>query len=212
MSHPWIEDSKLWLVLDRSAAFPRELSEVTEQAIAGGVSAVLCRIKDAPLVEIKPVAGAIREICRRLHTAFVMSHHPDLALELQADAVQLGTEDQSIADVRNIVGGSIAIGYSTHGVGEAAQRFKEGADYVFLGPVFATPEKLKYGDPLGLDVVSDAAVLPGPVVFIGGINEGNLSQVIARGGKRVAAISALQRVDDPQAATERMLAMLDAAR
>jgi thiamine-phosphate pyrophosphorylase len=212
MSHLWIKGSRLWLVLDRSAALPHELTEVTEQVIAGGVSAVLCRIKDAPPVEIKPIASAVREVCHRLQIPFVMSHHPELALALQADAVQLGTEDQSIADVSSVVGGSIAIGYSTHGVGEAAQRFAEGADYVFLGPVFATPEKLKYGDPLGLDAVSDAAALPGPVVFIGGINEGNLSQVISRGGKRVAAISALQRVDDPRAAASRMLAMLETGR
>lgn len=196
-------------MLDRSAAFPRELPEVTELAGAGGISAVLCRIKDAPLMEIKPVASVVREVCHRFHTPFVMSHHPELALELQADAVQLGTVDQSIAHVRSIVGDNIAIGFSTHGVGEAARCFEEGADYVFLGPIFATPEKLKYGDPLGLDTVSDAADLPGPVVFIGGITERNLGQVIAQGGKRVAAISALQRVNDPQAAASRMLSMLE---
>jgi thiamine-phosphate pyrophosphorylase len=74
---------------------------------------------------------------------------------------------------RELVGDGLALGFSTHGVGEARQRFAAGADYVFLGPIFPTPEKLKYGDPLGLDALAQARDLPGPVVLIGGINADN---------------------------------------
>ena len=180
MAHDWIIASRLWLVLDRHAADPRTLPEVTRLAVSGGVDAVLCRIKDAPLADVARLAAEVRAACRELATPFVMSHFPELAVSLQADAVQLG--------------------FSTHGAGEARDCLAAGADYVFLGPVFPTPEKLKYGAPLGLSAVRAAAALPGPVVFIGGINMGNVGSIVQAGGLRIAAIGALQRVADPRAA------------
>lgn len=197
------------MVLDRRAAVPHTLPEVTQLCIRGGVDAVLCRIKDAPESEVRRLAGPVRELCRQSGTPFVMSHFPELAVELQADGVQLGITDAGVGEVRELTGAGMALGYSTHGVGEARQRFAEGVDYVFLGPIFATPEKLKYGAPLGLEVVSEALELPGPVVLIGGINAGNCRQVVQAGGVRVAAISALQRTPDPVAAARRLQAILD---
>ena len=129
-----------------------------------------------------------------------MSHFPELAVSLQADAVQLGVADPPVNAVRQLVGSAVAIGFSTHGAGEARDCLAAGADYVFLGPVFPTPEKLKYGAPLGLSAVRAAAALPGPVVFIGGINMGNVGSIVQAGGLRIAAIGALQRVADPRAA------------
>jgi thiamine-phosphate pyrophosphorylase len=197
-------------VLDRLAAAPRTLPEVTQHAIRGGVDAVLCRIKDAPAAEVRRLAQPVREICRRAGTPFVMSHFANLALELDADGVQLGLGDPPAAQVIDLVGTRMAVGYSTHGVGEARNCFAEGVDYVFLGPIFATPEKLKYGPPLGVDAVSQSAGLPGPVVLIGGINADNCEQVVQAGGKRVAAISALQRTSDLAAQARRMKAILSA--
>lgn len=211
MSGTWIEDSRLWLVLDRQAAVPRSLVEVTELAIAGGADAVLCRIRNLPRAEVLQLARPLRERCRELNTPFVMSHQAELALELSADAVQLGIADPPVAQVRTLVGSGIAIGYSTHGVGEALARFEDGVDYVFLGPIFATPEKLKYGSPLGLEAVEAAQSLPGPVIFIGGINPANCAEVVRAGGRRVAAISALQRTADPSAQARAMLRELTAA-
>ena len=212
MAHDWISPSRLWLVLDRHAAEPRTLPEVTRLAVSGGVDAVLCRIKDAPEADVARLASEVREACRELRVPFVMSHFPDLAVSLEADAIQLGIADPPIQEVRQLIGSSMAVGFSTHGVGEAQDCLAAGADYVFVGPVFPTPEKLKYGPPLGLGVVPDAAALPGPVVFIGGINLANASSIVQAGGLRVAAIGALQRVADPRAAAMALAAELGSGR
>jgi thiamine monophosphate synthase len=87
----------LWLVLDRQAAAPRSLPEVTDLAIRGGVDVVLCRIKDAPAELVLRQSRPVRDICSKRGTPFVMSHFPELALELAADGVQLGVADAPLA-------------------------------------------------------------------------------------------------------------------
>lgn len=202
LNSDWPAQAKLWLVLDRHAAEPRSLEEVTELCIASGVEAVLCRIKDLPQTEVRKLAIPVREVCARLASPFIMSHDVELACELSADGIQLGLGDPPLEEVRGQLPPGTKVGYSTHSVDEALDRRGEGADYVFLGPIFPTPAKLKYGAPLGLDVVCDASArLTGfPVVFIGGIKISNISDVVQAGGSRVAAIAALQAVDEPSAA------------
>jgi thiamine-phosphate pyrophosphorylase len=204
----WIEHSRLWLVLDRAAAAPLSLAEVTERAVSGGVDAVVCRIKDTPLEQVRELAIPVREICRRTQTPFIMSHYVELGLELGADAIHLGAGDAKLETIRAITGDQIALGYSTHSVAEAEAMQVRGADYVFLGPVFPTPAKLKYGDPLGLGVVPGASALPKPVVYIGGINLATFPLLIAAGGRRVAAIAALQSAPDIAAAARAMRVLL----
>lgn len=208
MKHPWIWQSRLWLVLDRHAAAPRTLPEVTELAIKGGVDVVLCRIKDAPTEEVLELSRPVREVCKRRDIPFVMSHFPQLAVELDAEGVQLGVADDPVEEVRQLVGDRLALGFSTHGVGEARHCFAVGFDYVFVGPIFATPEKLQYGEPLGINTVAQAASLAGPVVFIGGITVENCTQITRAGGRRVAAISALQRTADPLSQARRLKDLL----
>jgi len=205
----WVVDTRLWLVLDRHAAQPRSLAEVTALAVKGGVDAVLCRIKDAPLPQIRELARPVRQLCRELKVPFVMSHEIELALELEADGLQIGVSDPPLAEVRSAIGNGLMLGYSTHGVGEALARFHDGADYVFLGPVYPTPAKLKYGAPLGVDTVAQAQTLPGPVVFIGGITPQNCQPLIELGAKRVAAISALQAVTDPTTSASQFIAAMN---
>lgn len=192
----WIVRSRLWLVLDEAAAAPRSLAEVTRQAIQGGVDAVLCRLKTQPPPRVYELALALRSICAELACPFVMSHHCALGLHLGADAVQLGQGDISLASARQLLGPGIRLGRSCHSLDEARAAFEQGADYVFLGPVYATPSKLAYGAPLGPAIVPVAEALPGPVVYIGGITYDNLGPLLEAGARRVAAIRALQGVDE----------------
>jgi thiamine-phosphate pyrophosphorylase len=139
-----------------------------------------------------------------------MSHFPQVARALDADAVQLGISDPPVAEVRRLVGQDMAIGYSSHSIEEARLQLEGGADYVFLGPVFATPAKLKYGEPLGLEVARQAvAELNGIIVCIGGISNSNLPQLVAAGVSRVAAIAALQKDCDPAHAVREFRQLLE---
>jgi len=211
---PWLEASRLWLVLDRQAAAPRSLAEVAELAIQGGVDVVLCRIKDAPLRTMAKLSEQVREKCRQHNCPFVMSHNYELAHDLEADGLQLGISDPPLIRIRGVIGEGMPVGFSTHSVQEARQRFEQGASYVFLGPIYATPAKLKYGLPLGLATARQARALKGEVILIGGINGSNIQELSATWysvdpGKRepplrVAAIGALQRVLDPLRASQEL--------
>jgi len=198
------------MVLDRNAAAPRTLEQAAREGIQGGVDAVVFRVKDASLEVARPLARAVSMVCRDLRAAFVVSNFVELAMELQADAVHLGAADPLISEVRALVGPDMCIGYSAHSVDEAERQIAAGADYVFLGPIFPTPAKLRYGPPLGVGVIAEALRIPAPVVFIGGISPLTLPQLVSAGGCRVAAIAALQSVDDAAAAARQMKALLNA--
>jgi len=199
----------LWLVLDRAASAPRSILETTRRAMAGGVDEVVCRLKELPEAEVLSLASEVREICAGANTPFVMSHFPRVAREIEADGVHIGQADESVDTVRELVGGDMAIGYSAHSIEEANQQLGLGADYVFLGPVFPTPAKLKYGEPLGLPTASRAAKeVNGLLVCIGGISLANLPQLVGYGISRVAAIAALQKDCDPAEAVRAFKTLL----
>ena len=185
----WPSAARLWLVLDMAAALPRSLVDVTRLAVSGGVDAVVCRIRNQSQEVLFRESTAVREACRELRVPFIMSHNPELAAELNADGIQIGISDPDITVIRKVIGSRMVIGYSTHGVQEAYRCFDEGADYVFLGPIFPTPEKLKYGDPIGPATVVQPSAEAGDAVDIG--------DIVNRGARRIAVISAIQRTPDP---------------
>lgn len=208
MDATWIAASSLWLVLDREAAAPRSLLDVAAQALAGGVDVVMCRVKDATSAELRQLALPLRELCRERQAPFVISHDAVVAQDLAADALHLGAGDAPVREVRQSLRAGIAIGYSAHSVQESAEAMAAGADYAFLGPIFPTPAKLRYGPPLGLGVVRPALALPKPSVFIGGISPETLPALVRLGARRIAAIGALQAVPDVQTAACAMRRLL----
>lgn len=192
--------SRLWLVLDQIAASPRSPAEVTELCIAGGVDAVLCRLRGIPYDKQLELSVPAREICRHAEVPFIVSHDLKLARQIGADAVQFGIADGEISDLREQTGEEMPFGYSTHSTREVHHALGEGATWVFLGPVFSTAEKLQYGAPLGLEIVKRALALQESdrIVFIGGINLQTLPLLVDAGVRRIAAIGALQHCLDPR--------------
>jgi thiamine-phosphate pyrophosphorylase len=107
------------------------------------------------------------------------------------------------------VGAERLIGVSTHNLGEAQAAAEGGADFLVFGPIFFTPSKAPYGEPVGLDALRAvrAAIKP-PILAIGGIKKANLEQVLAAGADGIAVISAVIAVDDPTSASQDLLAAL----
>ena len=165
---------------------------------------MLCRLRDLSKDSQLSLAQPARAECARNGIPFIVSHDLALARELQADAVQFGKADGKLNELEYLAGQGMPFGYSAHSLEEAESALDAGAAWVFLGPVFATPQKLQYGPPLGLDLVSTALRLnrAGKLVFIGGINRETLPGLLARGARRVAAIAALQQDVDPWKAAE----------
>lgn len=172
-------------------------------ALDGGVDIVQLREKTAPTSVIERSAGTFRRLCDTYGVPFVVNDDPELAVALNADGVHIGQEDMPVADARRIIGTERLLGLSTHSVGQidAAHRtnLEHRIDHISVGPVWETPTKA--GRPaVGLELVSHAArTVTLPFFAIGGIDPGNVTEVLAAGARRICVVRALRDADDPAA-------------
>jgi thiamine-phosphate pyrophosphorylase len=147
----------------------------------------------------------LAERCRELlppggGTLFVVNDRVDIAMAAGADGVHLGQDDLPLAAARRLWPEGL-VGRSTHSLGQALAAQAEGADYIGVGPVWATPTKP--GRPaVGLELVRSvaAAGLGIPWVAIGGVDAANVGEVLAAGARAVAAVRAVTAATDPEAA------------
>jgi thiamine-phosphate pyrophosphorylase len=196
-------DFSLYLITDRHQTADRPLLEVVEAALSGGVRAVQLREKDLSTAELYDLAWEMRALTSRYDARLLINERIDIALAVEADGVHLGVNSMPVTAARRIAP-DLLIGYSSHGVGEAVAALAKGADFATFGPVFPTPSKAAYGEPVGLTELGRACSLPtGDLIFaLGGIKQANLTQVTATGCYRVALISDILSVPDPAAAAE----------
>jgi thiamine-phosphate pyrophosphorylase len=177
-----------------------------EAAVRGGVDIVQLRDKsldDAGLV------GAAREF-RGLGVPFILNDRPDLVEACGADGVHVGQDDASPAAARAAVGPDRIVGRSTHAPDQAALADADPeVDYLAVGPVHATPTKP--GRPAaGLHYVAHAASAVGkPWFAIGGLDAGNLHEVVERGATRAVVVRAITEAADPEAAARALRAALE---
>jgi thiamine-phosphate pyrophosphorylase len=206
-------DGELYVITDRQQTAGRPLPVVVEAALRGGARAFQLREKDLAPRALLPLAQEIRQLTQAYGARLLINDRIDVALAVNADGVHLATTSLPVHVARQLLGSDRLLGVSTHNLVEARAAAEGGADFVVFGPVFFTPSKVPYGQPVGLDalraVCADAAL---PILAIGGIKKANLDQVVAAGADGIAVISAVIAADDPAAATEDLLATLQAAR
>ena len=118
----------------------------------------------------------------------LVNRRPDISVAAGASGVHLPARGLPTRAVREAFGAGLVIGRSTHSLDEVAEAQRQGADFVVFGPVFSTPEKLRYGAPLGLEQLARAASFGIPVLAIGGITQENLEAVARTGAAGAAAI------------------------
>jgi len=206
-------DGDLYVVTDRQLTGGRPLRLVVEAAMRGGARAVQLREKDLPPRELYPLALEMRQLTQVYGARLLINDRVDVALAVNADGVHLTTTSLPASIARQVLGPGRLIGVSTHTLAEAQAAVDEGADFLVFGPVFFTPSKAPYGQPVGLDALRHVrAVVKSPILAIGGIKPTNLDQVLAAGADGIAVISAIISADDPTAATQNLLAALCATR
>ena len=191
---------RLYLVLGADDA------HVLDPALRGGVDVVQLRAKEATDREIVRAARAFRIACRRHRALFILNDRPDLVERCGADGVHVGRSDASVAEAREIVGPERLVGISVSTFEELQD--VEGADYAGV-TAFATPTKT---DAVagGLELIRDAAAaLTIPWVAIGGIDLGNVADVVAAGAPGIAVVRAIRDAEDPEAAARELRAALD---
>jgi len=187
------------------------LLAVVEAALQGGLRLVQYRDKTADDTVRLQMAQSLRNLCQRYDALFIVNDRVDIALAVDADGVHLGQQDIPIALARRVLGPQRLVGRSTTNPEEMARAIAEEADYIGVGPVYATPTKA--GKPAaGLDYVRYAVQHASlPWYAIGGIDAKNLPEVTAAGARRVAVVRAIMQAPDPSQATQTLLAQLASA-
>ena len=194
-------DYSVYLVTDRGLARGRTTFDIVAAAIRGGVSCVQLREKSCSTREFIEEALAIRPLLAQHKIPLIINDRIDVALAVEADGVHLGQKDMPCPQARRLVPETMLIGISAESLGDAVQAAKEGADYIGVSPIYATPTKTDTAPPLGLEgLLAIRAAVDIPLVGIGGVNTANAGDVIKNGADGVAVVSAIVAADNPEAA------------
>ncbi len=184
----------LYPIADSAALRARGLTlrEYAEGLAAAGVTLVQYRDKDAAPQTILRNAALIAEMFAGSGAKLIMNDRADLAALAGWNGVHVGQSDLSPEDARIVIGADKVIGVSTHTDAQVIAADAGAADYVAIGPVFATGTKLDASPVVGLDGVRRARALTRkPLVAIGGITRENARPVIEAGADSVAVIGGL---------------------
>jgi len=184
--------------------------EVAQEMIAGGCGIIQYREKrpDKTFASMLAECRRIRALTREAGVIFIVNDYPALALMVDADGVHVGQDDFPPAEVRKLIGPDKLIGLSTHSPQQEVAARASGADYIGVGPIFATKTKSDVCDAVGfpyLDYVVKNS--PMPFVAIGGIKEGNIGEVLAHGAKTVCLVTEIVGSDDIAATVRRLRRM-----
>ena len=179
--------------------------DVIVRALAGGIDTVHLRDRDAGGKSLFDAALIVRELTRDAGALLIVNDRADVAVCAHADGVHLPAAGLPTARARAIVGDTVLIGRSTHAPEEARTASTDGADYVVLGPIFATPSKAAYGPPLGLEPITRARP-SAPIIAIGGIGAAEAAAVHSAGADGVAVVRAILDAGDPEAAARTLVA------
>ncbi|WP_054635437.1 thiamine phosphate synthase [Thalassobacillus sp. C254] len=208
-----MKDFRLYTITGEEFHSGRSMLEVMEEAVKGGSDIIQLRDKFSSKKEVFEKAKKLREMTARYGAAFIVNDHIDVALAAGADGIHLGQDDLPLSEARKIVGEDMIIGISTHAIEEAREAERNGADYIGVGPVFATKSKVDVIDPVTTSYVKQVAdEITIPFVAIGGIKLHNVDQVIDAGADRICAISEIVGSTDIQGTCQAFLDKLDAKR
>jgi thiamine-phosphate pyrophosphorylase len=180
-------------------------------ALAGGAGMVELRDVGQPRVLIDRSARTFRRLADTYSALFIVNDDPHLASELDSDGVHVGQQDMPPAEAREILGPDAIIGLSTHTPEQIEAAHAEPVDYISVGPIWETPTK-EGRAATGLDLIEVAAAQATlPWFAIGGIDAGNVADVVAAGARRVCVVRAIRNADDPAAAAAALVGPVDAA-
>ncbi|WP_069771258.1 thiamine phosphate synthase [Streptomyces sp. LUP30] len=200
-ARPSLSAARLYLCTDARTR-QGDLPEFLDAVLAGGVDIVQLRDKGMEAAEELEHLRVFADACARHGKLLAVNDRADVAHAAGADVLHLGQGDLPVPAARAILGDRVLVGRSTHSAAEAeAAAVQEGVDYFCTGPCWPTPTKPGRHAP-GLDLVRHTASLgvDRPWFAIGGIDLGNLDEVLAAGARRVVVVRAITQADDPGAA------------
>ena len=196
-----LSECRLYAFMDTAYLNGRTPESIATKLCDGGADLIQLRAKKSTVTEIRQMAEAIVPITREANVGLVINDHLEIAREVGAEFCHLGQEDFFDAGRRHVQelkveNSKLKIGLSTHAPEQAQRAVAAGADYIAIGPVYATGTK-PTAKPVTLDYVRWAAEhIKVPWFAIGGINLKNLDDVLAAGARRICVVSAILNADN----------------
>jgi len=181
------------MLLDNEVLFQQ-----VEQALKGGMAILQYRNKHTLKYQNIDDLKRLKQLCHDYHALFIINDDVELCIEIGADGVHIGKDDDDLAHARKQLGQDAVLGVSCYNNLLLAQRAKEnGASYIAFGAFYTSPTKPDAAIAK-LELIHQARSLNTPICCIGGINLNNAPLLIKQGGDMVAVISELFNVGDIQ--------------
>lgn len=203
----------LCLVTDRDLCGTRSLEEVVGAAVRGGVGSVQLREKHLATRAFVEAAARLKALLAPFGIPLLINDRVDVALAMGAEGVHLGQDDMPCEAARRLLGPTAIIGLSVECWEDVVRAKAQPVDYLGVSPIFATPTKTDTRGAWGLEGLARIrAFSRHPLVAIGGLNEGNIAEVVRAGAEGIAVVSALCAAPDPRQAAERLCHRIEGAK
>lgn len=203
-----LKKSRLYLILDKKTCGNKPLSLIAAKCRDSKVEIIQLRDKTNNKDCVLKEAMKLNRILKATNKIFIINDYPDIAKITNCDGVHLGQGDWPVRYARKLLGRNKIIGVSCHNLKQAKKAQSEGADYIGIGPVFATKTKPDYL-PIGLNGIKALkGVIKIPYFAIGDIRKDNINSIVRQGVKRVAVCRAILEAGDYKEAARFLYAAL----
>ncbi len=192
-----LPQTDIYAITDSALSLGRPLADVVGALLEAGVKIIQYREKRKKAGEMLRECDMLRAMTREAGAFFIVNDHIDIAVLVKADGVHVGQDDLPVHRVRELVGDSCVIGLSTHSPAQAAAAVQSGADYIGVGPLYATNTKEDVCEAVGLEyldyIVKNHSI---PFVAIGGIKRHNIAEVARHGARCCCLVSEIVGAED----------------
>jgi thiamine-phosphate diphosphorylase len=196
----------LHVLTDREWSRGRDTLTVASAALDGGATVIQLRDKKATTRTLVEEGLALRVLTRERGALLIVNDRIDVALAIEADGTHVGQDDDMpVALARKLLGPDRILGVSAGSLQEARVAVAGGADYLGVGPIYATNTKADAGEPIGLPLLTELANrYSTPLIAIGGIKTNNAAVALRAGATGIAVITAVVGAEDIVAATRQL--------
>lgn len=200
---------RVYVILDAALLNIPEI-ECARKLADAGVRLIQYRNKKASARELFERSRELAAFLNPIGVKFIVNDRADVASLAGADGVHVGQDDLGVEEARAVMGGGKWVGVSTHTVEQFRTALETSADYIAVGPIFATGSKINPDPVVGLELVREArAMTDRPIVAIGGITLERAGEVMEAGAESVAVISDILRAENPGKRAQQYIDVLE---
>ena len=188
----------LYAITDRKDESREKFIDSIKKALSGGVTVLQLREKNISADELLEEAAELKKICHAYNVPLIINDDVNTAIKCGADGVHVGADDMPVSEIRRRVGSDFIIGATAKTVEQALKAEKEGADYLGVGAVFASPTKVEAKRITKEQLIEITKAVKIPVVAIGGITADNIHELADSDISGFAVVSSLFGANDIQ--------------